>query len=122
MPPIRMVAIMNEHSTGEYNSAASLSLQSGDHVLHAAERAYRGLLADQPRHFRALCGLAVVRHQLGAPDEAREVLDRAAAAANGHAGDHVVLGAAFARTNDLDGARRHFEEAIRLDGQHGEAR
>ena len=113
---------MNEHSIAGCIPAASLIPLSGDHVLHAAERAYRGLLADQPRHFRALCGLAVVRGQLGAPDEARELLDRAAAAANGHVGDHVVLGAAFGRINDLDGARRHFEEAIRLDRQHGEAR
>ncbi len=117
-----MVAIMNEHSIAGYTPAASLIPQSGDHVLHAAERAYRGLLADQPRHFRALCGLAVVRGQLGAPDEARDLLDRAAAAANGHVGDHVVLGAALGRINDLDGARRHFEEAIRRDGQHVEAR
>jgi tetratricopeptide (TPR) repeat protein len=113
---------MNEHSIAGYTLAASPMLLSGDHVLHAAERAYRGLLADQPRHFRALCGLAVVRGQLGAADEARDLLDRAAAAANGHVGDHIVLGAAFARINDLDGARRHFEQAIRLDERHGEAR
>jgi tetratricopeptide (TPR) repeat protein len=113
---------MNEHLIAGYVPSAPPIPPSGDHVLHAAERAYRGLLADQPRHFRALCGLAVVRGQLGAPDEARDLLIRAAAATSAHAGDHVVLGAAFARIGDLDGARHHFEEAIRRDGQHGEAR
>src|SRR3569833_3841046 len=47
-------------------------------LLHAAEQAYRRLLAVQPHHLRTLCGLAVVRHPLGATGDARMLLGQAA--------------------------------------------
>jgi tetratricopeptide (TPR) repeat protein len=113
---------MNEHSFAIHPSAASRIPQSGEHVLHSAEQAYRRLLADQPSHVRALCGLAVVRGQLGAVEEAQGLLDRAAAVASRRVEDHVTLGAAFGRINDLSRARQHLEEAVRLDEGHCEPR
>jgi tetratricopeptide (TPR) repeat protein len=113
---------MNEHAFAIHQPAASRRPLSGEHVLHSAEQAYRRLLADQPGHLRALCGLAVVRGQLGAVEEARGLLDRAAAVASGRVEDHVALGTGFGRINDLSRARQHLEEAVRLDKGHGEAR
>jgi tetratricopeptide (TPR) repeat protein len=113
---------MNEHSLPTHLPATSHPAQSGKSVLHSAEQAYRRLLADRPDHFRALCGLAVVRGQFGAVEEAQSLLDRAAAVAGGRVEDHVVLGTAFGRINDLNGARQHLEEAVRLDKGHCDAR
>jgi tetratricopeptide (TPR) repeat protein len=113
---------MNEHLTATHLPAASRMPQSGEYVLHSAEQAYRRLLADQPSHFRALCGLAVVRGHLGAVEEAQSLLDRAAAHAGQRAEDHVALAAAFAKINDLNRARRHLDEAVPLDNGHCEAR
>src|SRR6516162_8920631 len=112
---------MNEQALAIRVSAAPPIAPSGEQVLQSAEQVYRRLLADQPRHFRALCGLAVVRGQLGAADEARGLLDRAAAVAGPRAEDHVALGMAFGRINDLDRARRHFEQALAIDPNSAEA-
>ena len=62
---------------------------------HTAEKAYRQILVDQPTNFRALCGLAAIRNQLGAPGEARDLIGRAVDAAGRTAEDHVVLGTTF---------------------------
>jgi len=91
-------------------------------ALRAAEKAYRDLLTDEPRRFRALCGLAVVRSQLGAPADARHLLTQAAEVARPSVEDHLALGTGFRRINDLERARHHFEQAVRLDERHGEAR
>jgi tetratricopeptide (TPR) repeat protein len=95
---------------------------SAAQALQAAEQAYRGLLTDEPRHFRALCGLAAVRSQLGGLDEARDLLAQAVAVAGSSAEEQTALGTAFRRINDLNSARRHFEAAVRLDARNGEAR
>jgi tetratricopeptide (TPR) repeat protein len=115
------VSVMNEHTIAVNRPAASPIPLSGEHDLFAVEQAYRGVLADQPHHFRALCGLALVRGQRGAPDEAWDLLDRAAAVASRRVEDHIVLGAAFGRFGDLDGARRHFEQALTIDPNSAEA-
>jgi tetratricopeptide (TPR) repeat protein len=119
--PTKPVMLMNQQVLATRPPAATIPL-SGEQALHSAEQAYRRLLADQPQHFRALCGLAVVRSQRGAIDEALGLLGRAAALASRCAKDHLALGTAFARIKDLDGARRHFEEAVTLDEEHSEAR
>jgi tetratricopeptide (TPR) repeat protein len=90
--------------------------------LQTAEQAYRRVLTDQPGHFRALCGLAVVRGQLGGLDEARDLVGRAVDVAGQSAEDHVVLGTTFIRINDLESAHRQFEIAVSLDEAHAEAR
>src|SRR5215467_12431405 len=113
---------MNEQALAIHASAAPPIAPSGEQVLQSAEQVYRRLLADQPRHFRALCGLAVLRGRLGAVDEARGLLDRAAMAARRRAEDHVTLGTAYGRINDLERARRHFEEALAIDPNSAEAR
>ena len=94
--------------------------------MQTAEQAYRRVLAEQPAHLRALCGLAVIRAQLGASDEARDLMGRAVAAAGQSAQDsadnHVVLGTGFMRINDLENAHCQFEIAVARDQGHAEAR
>jgi tetratricopeptide (TPR) repeat protein len=113
---------MNESALARRQRIASAIPVAGGYGLHAAEQAYRRVLADQPRHFRALCGLAVVRDQLGAPGEARDLIARALDVAGQSAEDHVVLGTTFIRVNDLENARRQLEMAVALDEGHAKAR
>jgi tetratricopeptide (TPR) repeat protein len=113
---------MNEPAIAINPRTASLIATAGADALKTAEQAYRGVLADEPRHFRALCGLASVRSQLGASAEARDLLEQAVAAASPSVEDQIALGTAFRRINDLAGARRFFEAALSLDRTHGEAR
>jgi tetratricopeptide (TPR) repeat protein len=117
---------MNESALADRPRLASATPVSGGYALQTAEQAYRRILAEQPAHLRALCGLAVIRAQLGAPDEARDLMGRAVAAAGQSAQDsadnHVVLGTSFMRTNDLENAHRQFEIAVARDGGHAEAR
>ena len=113
---------MNESALANRPRIASAIPVAGGYALHTAEQAYRRILADQPRHFRALCGLAVVRGQLGALDEARDLIGQAVDVAGQSAEDHVVLGTTFIRVNDLDSAHRQFEMAVALDEGHAEAR
>jgi tetratricopeptide (TPR) repeat protein len=113
---------MNEQAIAIHPRTVSIGTNAGAEALKAAEQAYRGLLADEPKHFRALCGLATVRSQLGAQAEARDLLAQAVAAARSSVEDQIALGTAFRRINDLDNARRHFEAAIALDQEHAEAR
>ncbi|MGA7804796.1 tetratricopeptide repeat protein, partial [Bradyrhizobium sp.] len=90
--------------------------------MQTAEQAYRRVLTDQPGHFRALCGLAVVRGQLGALDEARDLVAQAIDVAGDSAEDHLLLGTTYIRINDLDSAHRQFEIAVARDAGHAEAR
>src|SRR3984893_18459604 len=113
---------MNESALASRTRAASAIPVAPGYALQTAEQAYRRVLADQPRHFRALCGLAVVRSQLGALDEARDLIGQAVDVAGPSAEDHVVLGMTFIRINDLASAQRQFEMAVALDGGHAQAR
>jgi tetratricopeptide (TPR) repeat protein len=72
-------------------------------TLSAAEQAYRRVLTAQPRHFRTLCGLAMIRLQLGDIGEAEMLLRQAADAADA-ADAPPMLGHAFASLGD--GCRR----------------
>jgi tetratricopeptide (TPR) repeat protein len=81
-------------------------------LLHAAEQAYRRLLAVQPHHLRTLCGLAMVRHQLGATGDARMLLGQAAEL-GGHSSEaQLLLGKAFRNLGDFAAAAVHFEQAL----------
>jgi tetratricopeptide (TPR) repeat protein len=113
---------MNESALANRTHIASAIPVAGEYALHTAEQAYRRVLADQPGHFRALCGLAVVRGQLGALDEARDLIGQAVDVAGQSAEDHVVLGTTFIRINDLESAHRQFEMAVARDEGHAEAR
>jgi tetratricopeptide (TPR) repeat protein len=108
---------MNESVFAIHPRAASLISNAGTEALKKAEQAYRGLLVEAPENFRALCGLAAARSQLGAQAEARDLLARAVVAARPCVEDRIALGSAFRRINDLDGARGHLEAAVALD--HG---
>jgi tetratricopeptide (TPR) repeat protein len=113
---------MNESALANRTRAASAIPVAPGYALQTAEQAYRRVLADQPAHFRALCGLAVVRSRLGALDEARDLIGQAVDVAGPSTEDHVVLGTTFIRLNDLAGAHRQFEMAVALDEGHAEAR
>ncbi|HZR90205.1 MAG TPA: sulfotransferase [Bradyrhizobium sp.] len=112
---------MNESSLADRPRIASAKPVGGDYALQTAEQAYRRILADQPRHFRALCGLAVVRGQLGDADEARDLIGRAVDVAGQSAADHVLLGTSYIRLNDLENAHLHFKTAVALDEGNAKA-
>jgi len=113
---------MNETTLASRPRVESATPVAGGYALHTAEQAYRQLLASQPEHFRALCGLAAVRGQLGALDEARELIAKAVNVAGQSVDDQTVLGTTFIRINDLDGARHHLETAVGLDPTQAGAR
>jgi tetratricopeptide (TPR) repeat protein len=113
---------MNESAFADRPRISSATSVAGGYGLQTAEQAYRRVLVDQPRHIRALCGLAVVRNQLGAHGEARDLIARAEAVAGRSAEDHVALGTAFIRIGDLDSAQRQFEAAIARDDGHAGAK
>src|SRR3979411_2047796 len=109
---------MNESALANRTRAASAVPVAGGYALHTAEQAYRRVLTDQPGHFRALCGLAVVRGQLGALDEAGYLIDQAVDVAGPSAEAHVVLGTTFIRISNLESAHRQFEMAVAIDEGH----
>jgi tetratricopeptide (TPR) repeat protein len=113
---------MNESSLADRPRIASANPVGGQYALQTAEQAYRRILADQPRHFRALCGLAVVRSELGNVDEARELIGRAVDVAGQSAADHVLLGTSYIRISELERAHHHFETAVALDEGNAKAR
>src|ERR1700751_1225444 len=113
---------MNESSLADRPRIASANPVGGQYALQTAEQAYRRILADQPRHFRALCGLAVVRSELGNVDEARELIGRAVAVAGQSAADHVLLGTSYIRIGELERGHHHFETAVALDQGNAKAR
>jgi tetratricopeptide (TPR) repeat protein len=113
---------MNETALATRPRVESATPVAGGYALHTAEQAYRQLLATQPQHFRALCGLAAVRSQLGAVDEARELMSRAVAVAGRSVEDQIALGTTYIRINDFESAHRHLETAVSLDQGSAEAR
>src|ERR1700730_6951671 len=113
---------MNETTLATRPRSAPATPVAGGYALHTAEQAYRQLLATQPRHFRALCGLAAVRSQLGAVDEARELMGQAVAVAGQSVEDQITLGTTYIRINDFESAHRHLETAVSLDQGSAEAR
>ncbi|MGY3452440.1 sulfotransferase [Bradyrhizobium sp. USDA 4353] len=93
-----------------------------ERALRVAEEAYRKVLALQPRHFRTLCSLAMVRLQLGDAHEARTLLDQAAEQAGESADLHLSLGKTYAGLGDLAKASTHLQRAVALDSRSIEAR
>src|SRR5579871_3054032 len=113
---------MNESSLADRPRIASAQLVGGEYALQTAEQAYRRILTDQPRHFRALCALAVVRSERGDVNESRELIGRAADLADQSAADHVLLGTSYIRMGELERAHRHFETAVAIDEGNAKAR
>jgi tetratricopeptide (TPR) repeat protein len=81
-------------------------------TLHGAEQAYRRMLTVQPRHFRTLCGLAMVRLQLGDIGDAEMLLGQAAEAADQVADAPLLLGQAFASLGDCCRRLGRHQDAI----------
>src|SRR5438045_263849 len=113
---------MNDSALANRTQGASAVPVAGGFAMQTAEQAYRRILADQPGNLRALCGLAAIRHQLGALEEARHLMAQAARVTIASADDHVVLGTTFARLNDLENAYRQFDMAVARDGSNAQAR
>src|SRR3954449_2292317 len=113
---------MNDTNLATRPRVESATPVAGGYALHTAEQAYRQLLASQPEHFRALCGLAGGRGQLGALDEARELIAKAVSVAGQSVDDRRGLGPPFTGITDLDGPRHHLETAIALDPTQAGAR
>src|ERR1700748_3050078 len=88
---------MNESAFADRPRIALATSVADGYGLQTAEQAYRRVLVDQPRHIRALCGLAVVRNELGAHGEARDLIARAEAVAGRSVEDDVALGTTFIR-------------------------
>ena len=113
---------MNESSLADRPRIANATPVGGEYALQTAEQAYRRILTDQPRNFRALCALAVVRCERGDVDEARGLIGRAADVAGQSADDHVLLGTSYIRIGELERAHLHFETAVALDERNAKAR
>jgi len=98
------------------SAGTSVPTPAIDHrALQVTEQAYRKVLAFQPKHFRTLCSLAMVRLQLGDADEARGLLEQAANEAGDSADLHLSLGKAFAGLGDPGKSSTHLQRAVALD-------
>ncbi len=90
--------------------------------LEEARRGYREVLHQDPGDPVALQFLALLRQQEGALGEAAALLGRAAELAPQEAGIHLDLGRVALAGGDPQSARRHLEEARRLDPRSPEIR
>jgi tetratricopeptide (TPR) repeat protein len=80
--------------------------------LDDAERAYRDVLAAEPRHADAMHLLGVVHHQQGKHAEAAQLMGQAAALKPGDAGIQLNLGNALKALGRLDEAIERFRNAL----------
>jgi SAM-dependent methyltransferase len=93
-------------------AAGRRNQQSGQ--LVEAERAYRGILAIDPRHIDALQQFGVLGLQTGRPDLAVEVLSKAIALNDRIPEYHYHLGSALVALGRLDLGAAHQQRAIAL--------
>ncbi|MEI2414857.1 cellulose synthase subunit BcsC-related outer membrane protein [Orrella sp. JC864] len=102
------------------------ALDAGD--LPAAERDFLAKLKQSPEHADALGGLGVVRMQQNDPRQAQALLERAVARAGARGNWRRALdsarywtqvngGVAALDAGDPAGARRHLEQALKLDAR-----
>ena len=89
--------------------------------LDAASKAYRQVLALQPRHAGALNNLGALACQTGNPDEGVEFVGRALAVAPGDALAHCNLGNALRQQGRLDQAAACYRQALAHKPDYPEA-
>ena len=93
--------------------------QAGDAA--EAEQGYLGVLTLEPRHSDALHLLGVLRYQQGRLDEARELIERAIAAAPDAGSYWSNLGNVLRRGGQLDEAVAAYRQALELEPGHADA-
>jgi predicted TPR repeat methyltransferase len=94
-------------------AAFAYALATTGHVGAAVEQ-YRAMLEIEPQSAPLMCNLAVLLIGLGARDEARTLLERAAAIDPGHADTAYTLGELNDRQKRQAEAFHHFRRAVRL--------
>lgn len=97
-------------------AAAATRHQAGDR--EAAERMYRQLLNQFPRHAPTLCNLGVLLVQAGKPDEAAECYVRALAAVPNHPDAHFNLGNLYRRAGRFPEATAEFRACLAAKPGH----
>jgi len=80
--------------------------------LREAEQLHQAILALEPDHLGALCGLAGIRAQQGKCDEAALLLRRVAGAMSDTADAHAALGSMFASLDRPEDAIPCYEKAL----------
>lgn len=83
-----------------------------------AEAAYVAVLAENPRHFRALNDLGLLYHRNGLVREATRCFELAVEADPNNPTGEANLGFMRFAANDLTRARAHFERALTLKPDH----
>ncbi len=106
-------------TAGETLAVAMRHHQSGR--LQDAERLYRQILAEQPRHADALHLLGVIALQVGRHQVASELIQRAIAISPNAAPYHCNLGAAYQALRQLDDAVVCFRTAVELQPEFPQA-
>ncbi len=105
--------------SGEVLALAQAAHAAGD--LAAAERAYRGIAADQKEYAEALVGLAAIELQRAHPEEALRLAEEARERRPDSAGAHAAAGAALHVLSRPEAAAAAFEAAIDADPDQPEA-
>lgn len=88
--------------------------------LRDAERAYRGVLADQPGHVPAVLGLAEACRRQGRKDEATQLLLGVLPLAPGSLELTIAIGRLLGDCDEVEGAIASFERAAQLAPAHSE--
>jgi protein O-GlcNAc transferase len=89
--------------------------------LQQAERLYRQILAQQPKHADAMHYLGIIAHQVGRNDIAVDLIGRAIAVRPNYAEAHCNLGLALSGQGRLDEAIAAYRQAIALKPNDAEA-
>jgi len=89
--------------------------------LHDAERLYREILAEEPRHFDALHLVGLVEYETGRFEAAVESIRAAIAVRPDFAPALVNLGLALQKSGRLDDALASYERALALNPDYAEA-
>lgn len=99
-------------SNGKRFDRALSRQKAGD--LQGAERLYRAILLDDPRHADALHFLGVIAYQVGRHHDAVQFIARAIAIRPSKASYHCNLGLAYQALSELEQSEQCFQRAIHL--------